>query len=142
MRRLRLAQPEGAVLDRLVVVAERVPGAAQPSPCDGGTGLEAVVLVEPHGALTGAPAVADVVEARVRLLASVDAVVETADPPRRLGQHVEPRRLTGRIVVARSAHRRVVRALPIASCERDHRRRDQVGLAHGVPTLLRHADRR
>ena len=51
---------------RLRVVLERTAGTTQPAPGDGGPGLEAVVLVEPDGALARHDAVAELVVARRR----------------------------------------------------------------------------
>ena len=64
----------------------------------GGAGPLAVVLVEPHRARARPAVIAELVEGAVRALARVDALVEAAEPPRRLREHVEALRLRGRVV--------------------------------------------
>jgi len=58
-----------------------------------------VVFVEPHCAHAGTTAIAELLEDAACALASVDAFVEPAQPPRRLGQQVEALRLGGRLFV-------------------------------------------
>ena len=140
--RLGLAQAEGAVLGRLRIVLERSAGPAQPTAGDGGPGLEAVVLLEPDRALARRAAVPELVEARVRRLAGVDALVETAEPPGRVGQPSRRSAASSGSVRPERATRRVVRARPVTACERGIAAGARAVVAHRVPALRRHEDRR
>jgi hypothetical protein len=108
VRHLRLAQQERAKLDAVRALLEGAPGSAQPAAGDGGAGAEAVVLVEPDRALTGAPLVAVRVEQPVRALTRADAHVEPAEPPRGVSKQVEG---LGVVVAARG--REVEAPLPV-----------------------------
>ena len=90
---LGLTQDEGAVLDAPRLAVERPARPAQPTAGDGRPGLEGVVLVEPHRALARPAPLAELVERAVGDLPGHDAVVEAAEPPCRLGDHVGPPRL-------------------------------------------------
>ena len=139
---LRLTQAQGAVLDRVGIVLERTARTAQPASGDRRPRLEAVVLVEPHRTLSGAQLLSELVVTQVRGLAGIDALVETAQPPRRIREEVEALGLVRRIIVVRSACRgRVVRALPIASRKREPRRNQWVRFAHGIAAVRGHEER-
>ncbi len=72
------------------------------------------MLVEPYHALSGTTAVAELVVEEVGPLARVDAVIELPEPPRRVGQQVEPFRLDrGITAVCAGCAERVEARLPV-----------------------------
>ena len=135
VRGLGLPQDEVAVLGALGVAVEALTSPPQPGAADARLRPEAVVLVEPDGALSGPPVLAALVERQERGLAVLDALVHATQPPRRLGEQVEASGLGTAIAVrTRDLRRGVVRPLPVVASERVASRRERVGDA---PLLVR-----
>src|SRR5687768_16291612 len=93
---------------------ERATRPSQPAARHRPTRPEAVVLVEPDRALTCGPVLAELVDDPVRALTGLDAVVEAAEPPCRLGEHVLALGLYCRHI-RRDPPRRVERLLPVVA---------------------------
>lgn len=89
VRDLGFSEHEVAERDRLRVGLQSTAGPPQPTTGDRRTSLELVVLPEPHRAPARAQAVALRLVQGVGLLASVDALIHLAEPPRRLRDDVE-----------------------------------------------------
>ena len=119
VRDLDVAQQEHAVLGAVAVVVDLAMGALQPRTPDVGLRLEAVVLVEPRRAPRRPPGRLALVEDDVGGLASLDALVDEAEPPGGLGPGIEPARVVERIGIRPRSRRcrGVVRGLPVVAGE-------------------------
>jgi hypothetical protein len=124
--RLCPSKQQGAVLHGFGVAVEGPPRSPQPAPGDGRMSTHAVVLVQPDRALARTASIPELVEELVGALSRLDAVVEAAEPPGRLGQHVQPVGLT-----LRRVEREVARLLegrrPVVSRQRLADRGQPVG---------------
>lgn len=113
MRHLGLAEEQRAELDAVLAGADGTAGTAEPSAGDRRVRPEAVMLVEPHRTLPGAPVVAGAIEEVIRRFARLDAAVELAQPPGGVGKEIEPLGLLERSLHVGTGERSVVAALPV-----------------------------
>lgn len=138
MGHLGLAQPQRAVFQGVAVLLERVSGAPQPGASDRRTGLEAVVLVEPDSTLSRPAVLTELVVNGVGALAIVDALVEAAQPPSRVGEEVEALGLSCSVRLELADRRGgVIGALPVATRPRRAGDSEAVALAQGLPLARR-----